>query len=195
MKVVTLLLVAIALGTDAMSVAIGIGMKGISRRNIIILSGVISVFHVIMPLIGLYLGSILGVIIGQYAAMIGAAILVFIGLQMVWNHLPSQSNQVMPWPKKSVRLPASLQQGFVATFSNVTVLAGSVSLDALSVGFSLGTVQVNLMLTVIIMGLVAGIMTAVGLMFGRRLGGWLGENAGVIGGVILIGIGIKMLVY
>ncbi|NPV26712.1 MAG: manganese efflux pump [Firmicutes bacterium] len=196
MNLSTLLLVAIALGTDALSVAIGIGISGIRRRDIALLSGVISFFHVLMPLIGLFLGSVLGVMIGQYAALIGAGGLVLIGLQMVWHHLPEQAPTVVSWQEwreRSGRVAVTATRCYAPTLGGMVVLAGSVSLDALSVGFSLGTIRVNLPFAVMTMGVVAGLMTVVGLVFGRRLGGWLGEKAGVVGGAILVLIGVRML--
>lgn len=195
MTLIPLLLVAVALGTDAMSVAIGIGMSGIKRRDILLLSAVVSLFHVLMPLIGLYLGLILGSIVGQYAAVVGAGILVLIGVQMVWTHLPERNTRVISWSDwRRGSVPPSPSEVYVPTVSGVVMLAGGVSLDALSVGFGLGAIKVNLLLAVVTMGLVAGVMTAAGLVFGRRLGRWLGEKAGVVGGLMLVLIGVRMIV-
>ena len=68
----------------------------------------------------------------------------------------------------------------------LVVLAGSVSLDALSVGFGLGTMGVNLWLTVAFFGTAAGLMTAAGFLFGKRLGRWLGSKADFVGAIILL---------
>lgn len=70
--------------------------------------------------------------------------------------------------------------------------AASVSLDALTVGFGLGTLHANLAVTVITMGVVAGLMTGAGLILGRKVGAWLGEKAQFVGGIVLIAIGISM---
>jgi len=80
----------------------------------------------------------------------------------------------------------------ISGFGGLLVMASSVSLDALTVGFGLGTLQVNLALTVLIMGAVAGIMTFTGFFLGKKMGPCLGEKAQILGGVILIIIGIKM---
>ena len=82
----------------------------------------------------------------------------------------------------------------VATgFWALSMLAGSVSMDALSVGFSLGTFKANLGTTVLVMGIVSGVMTAAGFLFGRQLGSWLGTKAQALGGVVLLIIGVRLL--
>lgn len=184
MTLPTVFLVALALGTDAFSMALGIGLTGIPGRQIALISGVVAVFHVLMPLIGVYLGSLLGKAVGQWASYIGAGVLIFIGIQLLKEGIQGDDAQ-SPFP--------SLNKGGV--YSGIwalVVLAASVSLDALSVGFGLGTLKVNLLLTVLIMGAVAGVMTAVGFFLGSNMGSRLGEKAQTIGGIILIIIGIKM---
>ena len=72
------------------------------------------------------------------------------------------------------------------------VLGASVSMDALSVGFTLGTRQVDLLLTALVIGVVAGVMTLAGLLLGRFVGRRTGEKAVLLGGVILVAIGIRL---
>jgi putative Mn2+ efflux pump MntP len=179
MTLATVFLVAIALGTDALSMALSIGLNGIRWKNILLISGTICIFHILMPLIGLYIGSILGNYVGRFAAYIGAFVLVYIGIQMIRGSMG----------KDKERKEAKVCTGGFA----LCILAGSVSMDALTVGFGLGTLEVNLLLTVLIMGIVAGLMTAIGFVLGRKLGPWLGVKAQLLGGIILILIGIKML--
>lgn len=73
------------------------------------------------------------------------------------------------------------------------MFAASVSLDALSVGFSLGTIKADIFLTVISIGAIAGLMTGMGLVLGRILGTWLGDKAELLGGLALFLIGVKLL--
>jgi putative Mn2+ efflux pump MntP len=177
MGIIELLLVAVALGTDAFSLAIGIGMRGISNRRIWRLSGTVFLFHVFMPLIGVLLGQLLGELVGRYAVWIGAGLIVLIGLNMVRQSLNSEE------PVKAASL-----HGW-----GLLVLSFSVSLDALSVGLGLGTLfDQRLPLTVGTIGLMAGLMTATGLMFGRHLGKWLADRAELIGGLVLVAVGIKL---
>ncbi len=191
MELSTVVIVALALGTDAFSMAVGIGMGGIRRREIYVVAGVISLFHVFMPLLGLYLGCMLGRAVGQWAGLIGAVVLILIGVLML-----REAWQGSVTPVSGKPLSAGGGQTQIHVFSGVwglTVLAGSVSLDALTVGFGLGTLRANLALTVLIMGMVAGVMTVAGFLLGRRLGGWLGEKAQAAGGLVLVFIGVRML--
>jgi len=198
MTTLTLLFVAVALGTDAFSMAVGIGTCGMVRgRRILLVAGVVAVFHVIMPLIGLFLGSLLGRVMGDVAAVIGAIILVLIGLHMVKEGLKGEHRELLPGGMAQVAgadkcdsRPLVITSGW-----GLMALAVGVSLDALTVGFGLGTIAVNISLTVITLGLVAGLMTVAGLVFGRHLGEWFGDKAVILGGVILIGIGVHMAFF
>lgn len=191
-----ILLVAVALGTDAFSLAVGIGMNRVKTRQIVLIAATVMVFHVVMPLIGLIAGNFLGGLLGQMAVFVGGGVLVIIGLQMIRENLKKKA-QVIPIREARKKLPGlrSAEIGHnTMTFSGILLLAASVSLDALSVGFSLGTWRVVIPLTVLIIGVVAGAMTAAGLLFGRRMSFWVGDRAGLIGGIVLIAIGVKMLV-
>ena len=194
MEFLTILLIAVALGADAFSMAIGIGTCNIRYRQMIIISLVVLIFHVVMPLIGLYLGALAGSVIGRIAEIIGALVLAIIGILMLREGIKGDDGEGVSKALKSLGLVS--KEGNVLTvtigFWACIVLAAGVSLDALTVGFGLGTLDFNLTLTVLTIGLVAGIMTALGFLFGKKLGGWLGDKAQIVGGVVLIGVGIRM---
>lgn len=187
------LLVSVALGIDAFSVAIGIGLLGVKIREIFLVSGVVSVFHIFMPLIGLYLGAYLGNIAGPIAGTIGALVLLAIGLNTIWDSL--RGWHVL---KSSAIQGSSKTNGAIINIKSpvsLLLMAASVSLDALTVGFGLGTLKVDLFLTVITMGIVAGLMTAAGMVFGKGLNKAVGDKAELIGGIILVLIGLKLLIW
>lgn len=191
MSFYTLMALSIALGTDAFSMALGIGTTGIRIRRILEISFVVSIFHVFMPLIGLLIGAFLGKVVGHVATVIGALIVIFIGMQMLWGSLKPQLTSLGLASGNGTGGNAKMQ---VATgFWALSMLAGSVSMDALSVGFSLGTFKANLGTTVLVMGIVSGVMTAAGFLFGRQLGSWLGTKAQALGGVVLLIIGVRLL--
>lgn len=179
MSLITLIVLAIALGTDAFSLCVGIGLAGVNRRQIILISVTVLIYHVAMPLIGWLVGEFAGNLLGRVAAIAGSLLLVYLGIKMVWD---TRRHQI---EKAPVRVEMSIK--------GLLLLGASVSMDALSVGFTLGTNQVNLLLASVLIGLVAGIMTFAGLVFGRFLGGWIGEKAQLLGGLVLVGIGVKMI--
>lgn len=186
MNLATIFAVSFALGIDAFSMSIGVGLNGIRRKQIYLVSLVVAIFHVIMPLIGLYLGRLLGNFVGPIASVFGALVLIFLGINTLWgkfkehrNHENTAHRNIDPI---SITHPVSL-----------FLLSAGVSLDALTVGLGLGALKVDLTLTVLIMGVVAGIMTFGGLLFGKTLSLSFGEKAEILSGLILIGIGLKLL--
>lgn len=189
MNYLSVLLVSIALGIDAFSVAISIGLAGIKRKDFILVSAVVTIFHIFMPLLGLSLGTYLGQLAGPMASIIGALVLISIGFSTIWGSVRDLKN------RKGIPLGRDKGLVNIANPVSLVLMAASVSLDALTVGFGLGTLQVDLLLTVLTMGTVAGIMTAGGLHFGKKLNFAFGEKAEVLGGIILILIGVKFLIW
>jgi len=162
---------------DAFSFSLALGLIGIRNRTAVRLSLIVAVFHVFMPLIGLWTGQKLGALFGDVAIAIGALILLWLGGKMIWGALRGEETES--------RVPSLKGWGIYA-------LAGSVSLDALSVGFSLGTFVTKILLATLIMGFTAGVMTGGGVLLGRRIGTWLGSKAEALGGLILLLIGVRM---
>ena len=184
--------VAIALGVDAFSLSLAIGLAGIRKSMILRLSLVVAVFHVVMPLGGMMLGQALGSILGRYASVLGALVLIWLGGRMLYKvYRPTLEH----FPFGQAR--NALFQNSLSTHSSLSgfgiyVLAASVSLDALSVGVSLGAIRADLFITVIIIGFIAGLMTGIGLVLGRMMGTRLGDKAELLGGVALLMIGVKL---
>lgn len=173
-----LLLMAVALGTDAMSLSIGIGMRGVSWREVARVSLVIGIFHVLMPLAGAAGGFYFGLFAGEIAHWIGAGIVAFIGVRMIWGCLGNKQTMSSNWTLSGVPL---------------LMLALSVSLDALSVGFSLGAFGYNIFITSLVFGVFGAGMTALGLLFGSRLGKLIGDRGELLGGAVLIILALHML--
>ncbi len=178
MSFLTLIVLAVALGTDAFSLCVGIGLAGVNRRQIFLISSTVLVFHIIMPLTGWVAGELAGDLMGRAAALIGALILIFLGLKMLWDARNSRDTEM-----KAIGLNAW----------GIILFSAGVSMDALSAGFTLGSRQVDLLQASGTIGIVAGSMAACGLIFGRFLGRWVGEKAQLLGGLVLIGIGVKLL--
>lgn len=178
MEVTGLLLLAVALGTDAFSLCLGLGLSGIARRSARAMVITVFVFHVIMPVTGWLVGGLVGRLVGGAAALIGAAILVYLGARMVYGAL--RNDGAAPPVLTIIGLSTILMLGF------------SVSVDALGAGFSLGITGAALLETALVIGAVAGVMTALGFALGRRLGSHAGRWAHLAGGVILVGIGLRL---
>lgn len=185
MSIFETLALAIALGTDAFSVAIVCGVQQFSNRNIFKISAVTALFHVLMPLIGIYGGNFIeGILLYLFniqgnldhiLALIGSGLLMLIGFYMI----------IERWLETEEDLCNFNLQGW-----GLIVLAFSVSIDSLSVGISLGMLgNINFIIALVI-GVVAGIMMVLGLYFGSRISCFLGKKAQFLGGVALILLGL-----
>ncbi|HIE13614.1 MAG TPA: manganese efflux pump [Desulfotomaculum sp.] len=180
MSLAAVLLLGTALGTDAFSACLGIGFMGISRGRAFSLVLTVTLLHVLMPLLGWWLGSAVGAVLGRLAGIMGAVVLFFFGIRMVIGGFRAAD------PGSACVVPVGRL--------GVLILGASVSMDALSVGFALGVYYLySPFLVAGIFGLVAGVMTALGLWFGRTVGNWVGRRAQVLGGLILLGVGLHLL--
>ncbi|MGE4271774.1 MAG: manganese efflux pump MntP family protein [Desulfitobacterium sp.] len=193
MNLAWILALSVALGADAFSLALAIGLVGVGKRMTLRLSLLVAVFHVFMPLGGLLLGQTLGLFLGYLAKGIGSLVLLWLGGRMLF-HVWRPEPECIPLSRARKALhQQQLPAGICLSGVGLYALAASVSLDALSVGFSLGTVDSRIGLTVLVMGTVAGIMMGSGLVLGRYVGSWLGKRAEAMGGLVLVMIGIRML--
>ncbi|MDR3584686.1 MAG: manganese efflux pump MntP family protein [Desulfosporosinus sp.] len=185
--------IAIALGADAFSLSLAIGLSGIRKRMMFRLSLVVAIFHVVMPLVGIMLGEASGAILGRYASLIGALVLIGLGGRMLYKVFRPTTEHFPLGEARSALMPNNSATNSSLSGFGIYMFAASVSLDALSVGFSLGTIKTDIFLTVMIIGTVAGLMTGMGLILGRVLGTWLGDKAELLGGLALCLIGVKLL--
>ncbi|HWI55144.1 MAG TPA: manganese efflux pump MntP family protein [Desulfobacteria bacterium] len=180
MGLYTVLALALALSADAFSFSLGLGMTGVTKRQIILLSLTVLVFHIVMPLGGYFIGGIFGSFLGRSANILGALVLIFLGLRMIWDSFTDKEDNFSKYVLSST--------------SGIVVMSATVSLDALSVGFTLGTQRVSLGTSAAVIGLVAGLMTFLGLGFGQKAGELIGNRAVIIGGLILVYIGINLFI-
>ncbi|MDF2960917.1 MAG: rane protein [Paenibacillus sp.] len=176
-QLIAILIMAVALGLDALSLGIGIGMKGIRKLHIMKLSILIALFHMIMPLMGMFMGGYVGSLLGGVATKAGGILLVLLGVHMVYSSIKGENSQSVD-PK---------------TFWGMVLFALSVSIDSFSVGVSLGMFAGDMLLTVLLFGTVGGLMSIAGLMLGRKVGRWVGEYGEAMGGVILLAFGVNFL--
>lgn len=183
-ELITISIIAVALGMDAFSLCIGMGMSGIPlrMRKVVKVSTLIGVFHVLMPLVGMVLGFVLTGYMGNIASYVGGIILSALGIQM----LVSAYNE-----RKETRLERSF---LYSTYWGLILFALSVSVDALTVGISFAIFQVNTVVALITFGVAGTLMSAFGLLLGRKLGTWMGSFGNMLGGCILLIFGIKFLI-
>ncbi|WP_405104863.1 manganese efflux pump [Paenibacillus sp. FSL K6-1217] len=180
-QIVTVAIMAVALGMDAFSLGVGIGMRGIRLLHVLQLSLLIAFFHVLMPLLGLFTGSYVGHLLGQVTTYAAGGLLVLLGGHMVFNSFRRDDGG------------GSSRQMDHRTALGMLLISLSVSVDSFSVGVSLGMFVNSIILTVLAFGACGGVMSITGLLLGRRVSRSLGEYGEALGGAILLAFGLLFI--
>jgi len=191
-QLLTIILVAVVLGLDAFSLSLGLGLQGRSRSYGLKFSAMVGVFHIIMPLVGLNLGLAAGKFLGVWASRLGAAILAYIAVDFIIKGYRQTRPHSYSF-KEGKAVITKRNDSYRENWGNMLLLGISVSIDALTVGFSLGTFKMPIFITVIIMGMVAAIMTMLGFLGGRMFSRLVGSYAQMAGGLVLAVLAIKLL--
>lgn len=184
MHLITIISIAVALAMDAFAVALatGVCLKEVSLRQTFRLSWHFGLFQALMPILGWYLGSVVQTSVESYAHWISFGLLTLVGGNMIREALVIDE-QIEKSSKDSTR-------GLT-----LVVLSVATSLDALAVGISLSMMEVSIIAPAIIIGIVAGLFTILGLHIGKRVASlsWISRWAEVIGGVVLLAIAVNIL--
>lgn len=179
MTSIEVLLLSLALGMDAFSVAIGVGLTASGRRQIFRLSWHFGFFQFAMPLAGWQAARLVSSEVGSYGAWIGSGLLFLVGFRMLRDALRKGARQALP------RDPT---KGW-----SLVMLSTATSIDALAVGFGLGLVGGSLFRACLLIGITAGLMTWLGMLLGRFLAARVGIYAELAGGVVLLLLALRLL--
>ncbi len=180
-------IIAVALAADAFSVALVVSIKGCcSARQILRMASAFGLFQFFMPLVGFFLFNQATEFFEAFDHWVAFALLAVVGGKMLWEGYSHSGEE------------AEAQKATDPTKGlTVFVLALATSIDALAVGGSFAALHIDVWLPAIVIGIVCFVMTASGMLLSRCI---LQKNtiivkyANVIGGIILIGIGIRILV-
>jgi len=175
--------IAVALAMDAFAVAIATGviLKDVSFRQTFRLSWHFGLFQAMMPVIGWGAGLSVRAYIEQYDHWVAFGLLTFVAVNMIREAFGRDEGEKEPKdPTKGMTL---------------VVLSVATSIDALAVGLSISILNVSIWTPALIIGIVAGTFTIIGLQIGKRIvaATRLKRYAETVGGVVLIIIGVKIL--
>jgi manganese efflux pump family protein len=181
MDLVTIFLLAVALGVDAFSVAIGIGAANVKKSwpPVLRLASAFGVFQFAMPIIGWLAGLTIVNIIAGYDHWVAFALLAYVGCKLIWEALSKDEEKETNDQTKGLPL---------------LLLSIATSIDALAVGFSFSVLKEQILFPAVIIGIVCFLLTAVGMIFGKALARIFGKKVGIFGGIVLIAIGVKILI-
>ena len=182
MDLLTLLGIAVALAMDAFAVALGTGMNlaALTGRHLFRLGFHFGLFQALMPVVGWMAGLTIQKQVAAWDHWIAFALLAFVGGKMLKEAFAAEEE------KKAASDPT---RGM-----SLVILSVATSIDALAVGFSLSLLGVSIWWPALVIGLVAGVLTVAGMLLGRRAGDHWGPRVEIVGGLVLIGIGVKILV-
>jgi putative Mn2+ efflux pump MntP len=177
---ITIVLVAFALAMDSFSVSItnGLATKTFKVRNAFKIGIFFGAFQAMMPVVGWFAGIHVLDLISGFDHWIAFGLLASIGCRMIYESVKMESKKLQDSPKISLLLTLS-----VAT-----------SIDALAVGLSFSFLRIPIIVPAIIIGVVAFSLSFLGVYLGGKLGRFLGNKVEILGGVILVVIGIRILV-
>lgn len=177
---IQLIIISISLALDALSVSVagGIQTKKAKLKDALKVATYFGGFQAGMPLIGWVIGVKLQSFISSFDHWIAFILLAGIGLKMIKDAMQAKDeNEKMQILNNRV----------------LFLLAIATSIDALIVGITLGFIKIPLLLSVACIGLITFILSLFGFLFGKKLGSFFEGKIEMIGGLALIGIGLKIL--
>lgn len=167
---------------DAMAVCIGLGTTPYSRngRAKFRLAFHFGLFQFLMPVVGYFIGSFFSSVIQTWDHWVVFALLAFVGGKMVKESFS---------PTEGAPSHLDPSRG-----KNLMVLSVATSLDAMAVGLSLAFLKVAIWTPALVIGVVTGSLSLLGIYLGQRLGERFGKRMELFGGLLLVAIGLKIFI-
>jgi putative Mn2+ efflux pump MntP len=176
-----LLALSVGLAMDAFAVAVAAGLTidTVTPRHVFRLGFHFGLFQFMMPIIGWLAGGQLSTYLHDYDHWLAFILLAYVGGKMLAEAFLEKDSGGNNDPTRGLKL---------------VTLSVATSIDALAVGMSMALLGVSVWFPSIVIGIVAAVLTAVGITFGSRIGSRWGRWAEVAGGLVLILIGLKLLI-
>jgi putative Mn2+ efflux pump MntP len=177
---ITIVLVAFALAMDSFSVSItnGLANNTFEVGDALKIGMFFGGFQALMPVVGWFAGFHVLNLISGFDHWIAFGLLAFIGCRMMYESVKAESKQLLDSPKVWVLLGLS-----VAT-----------SIDALAVGLSFSFLRIPIIVPAVVVGVVTFLLSFLGVYLGGKLGHLLHNRVEILGGLILIVIGIRIVI-
>jgi putative Mn2+ efflux pump MntP len=191
MTLVEIFLLALALSADAFSVGAVVGITACERRQRFRLSFHFGLFQMLMPIAGAMLGRLALAALDVYTHLIACGLLCAIGLKMVVEGLHQKAHPESEQAGPAAEcLPTDRTRGW-----SLIGLSLATSIDALGAGLGVGLVLETdrLLLAATVIGLTCGTVTWLGMRSGNLIRRHAGRWVEPAGGLVLIGLGIRML--
>lgn len=179
MSIIELFLIAFGLSMDAFAVAVckGLALKSVSLRHSVKAGLWFGGFQALMPLIGYFCGYWFRDYISAFDHWIAFALLSILGIKMIKEALSHEEEET----------------DSAMDFKNMLILAVATSIDALAAGISFAFLDVNIWWAIGFIGCITFILSALGIKIGSIFGAKFKSKAEILGGLILIFMGVKIL--
>ena len=180
MEITTSFLIALGLAMDSFAVSLGIGTTGQARspRPIFRVSFHMGLFQGLMTFLGWLAGSNIIHLIAGIDHWVAMLLLAFVGTRMIYSGFHPEKEAEKDDPSRG---------------GHLILICIATSIDAMAVGLSLAMLEVSILSPSMMIGLVTLALSLFGLLAGKQLGERFGQRMEVLGGLILIGIGLKIL--
>lgn len=181
MDLISLVLIALSLSADCFAVAVSgsAAMGRLSRLQVGRVSFSFGFAQFLMPVIGWLAGRTVVNLISAYDHWVAFGLLALVGGHMIWESRSGNGQSEN----------TDITRGFI-----LVTLAIATSIDSLAVGLSFALLEIGIIQASLIIGLVAFFITVFGFWLGSRVGVLLGKRAQLVGGLVLIGIGLRILI-
>ena len=185
MSVLDIFLLGVGLSMDAFAVAIckGLAMRKVDKRQMLLIALFFGGFQALMPLIGWAVGNTFAKKITKYDHWIAFILLSFVGVNMIIDAIKEWKNEEI-----------IEKNDLFIDLKELTILAVATSIDALACGVTFSFYEdFNIIKSITIIGLTTFIISAIGVYIGNIFGDKFKSKAQLVGGIILIFLGIKIL--
>ncbi|MBE0536600.1 MAG: manganese efflux pump [Phycisphaerae bacterium] len=181
MELLTIIVIAVGLAMDAfaVSVAAGAGYRKLRIHHVLRMAAFFGAFQAVMPILGWLAGLSFRAAIDAYDHWVAFAILVVIGVKMLYE----------AFKIKQAENPSN-----PANLAILLTLSVATSIDALAVGVTLSLITDSIAMAVVIIGLVTFVLSYCGCIIGKRIGHLFENRIEILGGCILIAMGLKILI-
>lgn len=177
----TIFLISVGLAMDALAVSLGIGTSGQipTQRGKVRLAAHFGIFQSGMTALGWLVGGTLVTYVAAFDHWLAFALLVYVGVDLIRAGMGKKEQAFDQDP---------------STGKILVLLSFATSIDAFAIGLSIAFMEVPVLLSVLMIGLVACLLSLVGLFAGIRLGEAFGRRMEIIGGIILVLIGLRLVI-
>jgi putative Mn2+ efflux pump MntP len=179
-----LLSIGLAMDATAVAAARGLAARRVRARHVLLVALLFGGFQALMPLLGWLLGSQVGPTVQHIDHWIAFLLLGGIGAKMLYEAFQQTGESVA----------AAEDESELFRIGVLLMLALATSIDALAVGVTLPLLGAPLLLSLVTIGVTTAVFSAGAVLVGRRFGSMLGKRLDIAGGLVLIGLGTKILI-